>query len=85
MNLFQTHFPPAEFAARRASVFDALGGAAAVVQGGPEVRGFEVFRQTNEFYYLCGVEVPHSYLLLDGRDRRTTLFLPERDPSQSAS
>jgi len=85
MNLFQTHFPPAEFAARRASVFDALGGAAAVVQGGPEVRGFEVFRQTNEFYYLCGVEVPHSYLLLDGRDRRTMLFLPERDPSQSAS
>lgn len=76
--LFQTDFPPEEFAARRAKVFDAIGGeAVAVLQGAPAVRGFEVFRQFNEFYYLCGVEVPHCYLLLDGRSRRTTLFLPD--------
>ena len=25
------------------------------------------FRQSNEFYYLCGIVKPHAYLLLDGR------------------
>ncbi len=33
------------------------------------VRGFQLPRQMNEFYYLCGVETPHSYLYLDGRTR----------------
>ncbi len=83
--VFQTDFPPEEFAARRAKVFDEIGAeAVAVVQGAPAVRGFEVFRQFNEFYYLCGVEVPHCYLLLDGRSRRTTLFLPDPATIQAA-
>ena len=43
------------------------------------MRGFEVFRQSNEFYYLTGLEVPHSYLLLDGRSGKSTLYLPHRD------
>jgi len=74
----QIGFPPEEFAARRAKALDAIGGEAlALVQGAPAVRGFEVFRQSNEFHYLCGVEVPHSYLLLDGRSRKATLFLPD--------
>jgi len=77
-SLFQPDFPPAEFAERRAKVFDAIGSdALAVLQGAPPVRGFEVFRQSNEFYYLCGVEVPQSYLLLDGKERRTNLYLPD--------
>ena len=38
-----------------------------------------LFRQTNEFYYLCGIEVPHSYLVLDGVTGRSTLYLPHRD------
>ncbi len=76
----QTDFPPEEFAARRARVFDAIGDEAlALVQGAPNIRGFRKFRQTNTFYYLSGVEVPHAYLLLDGRSRRTTLYLPHRD------
>jgi Xaa-Pro aminopeptidase len=37
-------------------------------------------RQSNEFYYLCGIETPHAYLLLDGRNRSVTLYLPPRDP-----
>lgn len=77
-SVFQTFFPPAEFAERRAKVFEAIGGeAVAVVQGAPPVRGFGAFRQSNEFHYLCGVEVPQSYLLLDGAERKTTLFLPD--------
>ena len=79
-SFFTTDFPPEEFAARRASVYDAIGKtAAAVVQGAPVPHGAVRFRQSNDFYYLCGVEVPHAYLLLDGRDRRATLFLPHRN------
>jgi len=77
MSTYQTDFTPEEFAERRARVFDAIGDrAVAVLQGAPTPPGFDVFRQTNEFYYLCGVEEPHAYLLLDARERKTTLYLP---------
>jgi Xaa-Pro aminopeptidase len=78
--LFTSDFPPEEFAARRAKVYDAIGaGGVALVQGAPLPEGFVRFRQSNDFYYLCGVEVPHAYLLLDGTSRRATLFLPHRN------
>jgi Xaa-Pro aminopeptidase len=78
-NLFQTDFPPAEFTARRARVYDAIGPEAhALVAGAAPVCGFGAFRQTNEFYHLCGVEAPQAYLWLEGRARRATLFLPPR-------
>jgi Xaa-Pro aminopeptidase len=78
---YQTDFPPEEFRARWARVFDAIGErAVALVQGAPMVRGFVLPRQSNDFYYLCGVETPHAYLLLDGRGRRVTLYLPPRNP-----
>ena len=77
----QTDFPAEEFIERRARVMEAIGDdAIALVQGAPAAPGFLVFRQSNEFYYLTGVEVPHSYLLMDGRSRRSLLFLPRRDP-----
>lgn len=83
-SLFQTDFPPAEFTARRARIFDAIGpGAHAVLQGAPPVRGFEVFRQSNEFYYVSGVEVPQAYLVLQGAKRRTILYLPHRERHSS--
>ena len=76
----QADFPPEEFQARRARLFDALGeNALGIVQGAPNVQGFTVFRQTNTFYYLTGVAVPHAYLLLDARRDRTTLYLPHRE------
>ena len=47
---------------------------------GPEPpAGSSLFRQVNDFYYLCGVEIPHSYLLIDGVTGRSTLYLPHRD------
>ena len=45
------------------------------LQGAPAPATSEFFRQTNDFFYLCGVEVPHAYLLLDGR-ARTTASVP---------
>jgi Xaa-Pro aminopeptidase len=79
-------FSPAEFIARRQALSDRIGsGAIAVLAGAGPVRGFNVFRQTNDFYYLCGVEFPQAYLLMEGGSRRTTLFLPERDPHADRS
>jgi Xaa-Pro aminopeptidase len=61
---------------------DAIGPAGlAIVQGAAGVDGFRVFRQTNEFYYLTGLETPHAYLVIDGRARRSTLFLTPRNPA----
>jgi len=77
---YQTDFPPEEFQARWNKVFDRIGDhAIAIVQGTSQTNGFLVPRQSNEFYHLCGVETPHSYLLLDGRNRKVTLFLPPRN------
>ncbi len=73
---YQAHFPPEEFKARRDKVFDRIGdNAVAVLQGAPDPGGYIYPRQSNAFYYLCGVENPHSYLLLDGRMRKATLYL----------
>ena len=83
-SLFQNDFAPEEFAWRRARVLEAIGPRGhAVLQGAPPVRGFEVFRQTNEFYYLCGVEVPQAYQLLAGPTRKTALYLPRREKQSS--
>ncbi len=77
---YQTDFPKEEFAERRAKVFEKIGkNAIAVVQGAKGTADFNVFRQSNEFYYLTGVETPHAYLVLDGRNQRTTVYLPHRD------
>src|SRR5689334_17428913 len=74
---YQADFPPEEFQARWAKVLDRIGDrAAAIVQGLPLTNGFIVPRQSNEFYYLCGIETPHSYLVLDGKTKKVTLYLP---------
>lgn len=77
---FRQDFPPEEFAARRAKVFESIGTSSiAIVQGAPSPPGYTRFRQSNEFYYLCGIEIPHAYLLLDGAAKRTLLYLPHRN------
>ena len=77
---YQTDFPAEEFQARWDKIFDRIGvNASAIVQGFPKVNGFMFPRQTNEFYYLCGVETPGSYLVLDGKTRTAILYLPPRD------
>lgn len=83
---YQTDFPPEEFRARWEKVFDKIGDkAVAVVAGLPQNDGYQFPRQSNELYYLCGVETPGSYLLLDGRSRKVTLYLPPRNARLEAS
>ncbi|MHC4439020.1 MAG: aminopeptidase P N-terminal domain-containing protein, partial [Planctomycetota bacterium] len=73
---YQRDFSPEEFAQRREKVFEKIVTEAVVVlQGAPAVRGFGLFRQNNNFFYLCGIEVPQAYLLLDGRSGKTAVYL----------
>ena len=77
--MYQTDFTSSEFVARRKRVLEAIGkDGVAILQGGPKEPAHDVIRQTNDFYYLCGVEVPHSYLLIDGRTGESSLFLPHQ-------
>lgn len=77
---YQTDFPGEEFQARWRKVYDGIGkDAVAVVQGAPLANGYAYPRQTNEFYYLTGVETPGAYLLLDGRTQKATLYLPPQN------
>ncbi len=83
---FTTHFPAEEFVQRRAAVYEAIGPEAiAVVQGAAFPYGYVKFRQSNEFYYLCGVEVPHAYLVLNGAAKTTAIFLPHRNERRERS
>ena len=83
---FRQDFPPEEFATRRTKVFESIGTSSiAIVQGAPSPPGYTRFRQSNEFYYLCGIEIPHAYLLLEGFTKRTLLYLPHRNAGRERS
>ncbi|HEY0897474.1 MAG TPA: Xaa-Pro peptidase family protein, partial [Sphingobacteriaceae bacterium] len=78
--LFTKDFPPEEFAARRNKVYDAIGAnGIAVLQGAPAPSAYVRFRQTNEFFYLSGIEVPQACLVLNGASRTASLYLPHRN------
>jgi Xaa-Pro aminopeptidase len=83
--LFTDAFPPAEFAARRAQVMTAIGDGVAIITGATEQPNYEKFKQNKQFFYLSGVEVPRAILLIDGRAKRSTLFLPARTPASDRS
>jgi Xaa-Pro aminopeptidase len=68
-------FPATEFAARRAAVMKAVGDGVAILQGTTERPGEQPLRQNDEFYYLTGVIEPRAILVIDGRSKRSTLFL----------
>jgi Xaa-Pro aminopeptidase len=69
-------FPAEEFAGRRARVIAQIGDAVAILQGTAERPGEQPFRQSNQFFYLTGVAEPRAIVTIDGRTKRSTLFLP---------
>ena len=73
--LFSTSLPKEEFAARRAALLQKIGDGVVVMQGATETSPYEKFRQSNQFYYLTGVETPRAILVVDGRAKSTTLYL----------
>lgn len=77
---YQSDFSKEEFAKRRLAISEVIGNnAVAIIQGAAGLPGFSVFRQANTFYYLTGIETPHAYLLINGRNKTSTLYLPHRD------
>lgn len=82
---FQKDFAGEELARRRARVVDELHGGLAVVASAPEIAGFDPVRQTNDFYYLTGIDAAHAYLTIDGDTRRSVLYLPPRDEAREKS
>jgi Xaa-Pro aminopeptidase len=68
-----------EFKRRRDQLCTHIGSAHALIAGAPAPNDHNPFRQYNDFYYFCGIEVPQSYLLIDGATGYTTLFLPGAD------
>ena len=76
---FTSDFSPEEFKQRRENIYDLIGeDALAIIQSAPKPDSYVKFRQSNQFYYLCGVETWDSYLVLDGSQRRTMIFLPPK-------
>ncbi len=73
--VFTDIFPPEEFAARRARVMQQIGDGVAILQGTTERPGEQPFRQSNQFYYLTGVAEPRAILVIDGKTKRSTLYL----------
>jgi Xaa-Pro aminopeptidase len=73
--IFTDVFPPEEFAARRARVMALIGEGVAILQGATERPGEQPMRQNNQFFYLTGVVEPRAILVIDGRAKRSTLYL----------
>ncbi len=83
---YQTDFPKEEFAQRRSKLYESIGNNAIVlIQGASGLPGFTVFRQNNTFYYLTGLETPHAYLLLNGKNRQATIYLLHCDADTEKS
>ncbi len=77
--LFTDSLPKEEFAERRARLMEKIGDGVAIIQGTTETGNSRKFRQNNQFYYLTGVEVPRAILIVDGKTKRSELFLPPRN------
>jgi len=77
--LFTDALPVEEFQARRARVMEQIGDGVAVLAGATEYPAYVKFRQNNQVFYLSGVEVPRAIVVIDGRAKRSTLFVPPRD------
>jgi Xaa-Pro aminopeptidase len=83
--LFTDSLPKEEFAERRTRLMEKIGDGVAIIQGTTETGNSRKFRQNNQFYYLTGVEVPRAILIVDGRSKRSELFLPPRNERRERS
>ncbi len=76
-------FRPQEYEYRRGHTMDGLrdsGGGLLLTPSSDGVTHGGTFRQLDDFWYLTGLEIPSSMLVLDADRRRSLLFMPSRDP-----
>lgn len=77
--LFSRDFTKEEFRARRKRMAGLIGPEAHILFLGGPAQASHLASQDATFYYFTGLDVLQSYLLIDGRDGHSTLFLPSRD------
>lgn len=77
--VFTNVFPPDEYAMRRAKLMEKIGDAVAIMQGTTERPGEQPLRQSNQFFYVSGVVEPRAILVIDGKTKKSTLFLNPRN------
>ena len=74
--MFTEHISIDEFRSRRQKLCSEIDHQGIVlIQGAPEPLGNSTFDQYKDFLYLCGLESPRAYLLIDGKNAHTTLYL----------
>ena len=76
-------FSPPEYQARRSRLLDLLRGRGGGVFLIPSASGLttgDTFRQSDDFLYFTGLELPNSMLWVDGDRGIILLFAPDRDP-----
>ena len=76
-------FRPQEYEFRRGRTIDGLqasGGGILLTPSSDGTSHGGTFRQAEDFWYLTGLEVPQSMLVLDADRRRSLLFMPTWDP-----
>ncbi len=83
--LITRDFTAAELKERRQRIASQIEeGAKLLIVGAPPVPEDRLVQDAN-FYYFCGLDVPHSYLLIEGKTGHTTVYLPSRDVMDGAA
>ncbi len=75
--------PPEVYRARRARLAERIGGGTIVMWGAGDDRGYGdvgTFRQSSDFFYLTGVELPNAIMVVRPAEDLDALFLPPRNP-----
>jgi Xaa-Pro aminopeptidase len=78
----QQPFNKAEFAARRAKLFEKIPDGMAIIFAAKGQNYPVKFRQSPDFYYLTGIEEPGAVLVLLGPNKGAFLFAPKRSEPQ---
>ena len=76
--------PKEVYRERRQRLVEKIGGGTIVLWGAGDDRGYGdigTFRQSSNFFYLSGVELPNAVIVLRPADGGDLLFLPPRDPN----
>jgi Xaa-Pro aminopeptidase len=61
-----------------------IGDGVAILQGTTERPGEQALRQNNQFFYLTGVVEPRAIVTIDGRTKKTTLYLLPKNERREA-
>jgi len=78
---------PEVYRQRRQRLAERIGGGTIVLWGAGDDRGYGdvgTFRQSSDFFYLTGVELPNAVMVLRPAEDLDALFLPPRNPNVEA-